>query len=131
MSKIYKTCVQCDHDFYISEKDQEFFASRELEMPKRCWSCRQQNRKTKQAAIDEQATQTWEDRPSNQRSRARSPRQADPPPRQPTSHEDNPNGGTVEFFVPVDNDWTQRYRTNDNSGGNGRKKRRRHRKASG
>jgi hypothetical protein len=82
MPKIYKVCVQCEHDFYISEKDQDFFSSRELEFPKRCWSCRQKNRKERaeEAAAANQ--------PERRRDRV-------PPPVQ----QQNPNGGLVEFFT--------------------------------
>ena len=58
MPKIYRECVQCTNDFYIKEEDQEFFESKGLEFPKRCWPCRQKNKreaaeaKAKQAAAD-------------------------------------------------------------------------------
>jgi predicted RNA-binding Zn-ribbon protein involved in translation (DUF1610 family) len=45
--KIYKACVSCGVQFYINERDQRFFASQvdprtgnQLELPKRCFSCR-------------------------------------------------------------------------------------------
>lgn len=57
MPRLYRECVQCQHDFYISDKDQEFFASRELELPKRCWTCRKQNRDEANQQKQEQAEQ--------------------------------------------------------------------------
>lgn len=50
MPKLYKECLQCNSDFYITEKDQEFFESKNLEIPKRCWPCRQKNKKEAIAA---------------------------------------------------------------------------------
>jgi len=89
MTKIFKLCVQCEHDFYISEKDQEFFLSRELEFPKRCWSCRQKNRKER---AEEAATQ-----PDRRRDRV-------PPPLPEASTQQTPNGGLVEFFTSTEDD---------------------------
>lgn len=54
MPRLYRECVQCEHDFYISDKDQEFFASRNLELPKRCWACRKSNRSENAARVVEQ-----------------------------------------------------------------------------
>lgn len=42
--KEWKTCLQCKSDFYIKEVDREFFVSKNLELPKRCWRCRKQNK---------------------------------------------------------------------------------------
>ena len=50
MPKIYRECIQCESDFYITEKDQDFFNAKSLELPKRCWPCRMKNRKEAQEA---------------------------------------------------------------------------------
>ncbi len=57
MPTIYRTCVQCDSDFYIKDKDQEYFQSNNLELPKRCWACRQRNRETIRKEIEQQKEQ--------------------------------------------------------------------------
>jgi ribosomal protein L33 len=44
MPKIYKECIQCESDFYVTEKDQSFFKDKGLELPKRCWHCRKKNK---------------------------------------------------------------------------------------
>jgi hypothetical protein len=104
MGRIYRTCADCGHQFYISDKDQNFFNNRctcghdkrqhdpdyspscekcdceffaGLELPKRCFGCR---RKTKIAAQEEIA-----------------------------KSEPNPNGGTVEFFTEEPSHWTERH----------------------
>lgn len=48
MPKIFKNCIQCGNEFYISEKDQGFFTTNNLEFPKRCWACRQRNKLEKE-----------------------------------------------------------------------------------
>jgi DNA replicative helicase MCM subunit Mcm2 (Cdc46/Mcm family) len=35
------TCADCGKDFQWSAKDQEFFAERDFQPPKRCKECRQ------------------------------------------------------------------------------------------
>jgi len=35
------TCADCGHDFVWSAKDQEFFAEKGYQQPKRCKDCRQ------------------------------------------------------------------------------------------
>jgi hypothetical protein len=35
------TCADCGHDFVWSAKDQEFFAEKGFQPPKRCKDCRQ------------------------------------------------------------------------------------------
>ncbi len=43
------TCVQCNQEFVFSSGEQEFFAGKNLDSPpKRCKSCRQQNKKKRQ-----------------------------------------------------------------------------------
>lgn len=42
--KEWRSCLQCNSDFYLKEVDKEFFVSRNLELPKRCWKCRKQNK---------------------------------------------------------------------------------------
>lgn len=51
MPRIYKECVTCGQEFFISEKAQEFFASQEgFQLPERCYECRQRRRAEKAAA---------------------------------------------------------------------------------
>jgi len=55
LEKVWRKCLQCDSDFYIKEADQEFFKLKNLELPKRCWTCRQKNRKEAMEARMRQA----------------------------------------------------------------------------
>lgn len=122
MPKIYKDCVQCHHEFYVSEKDQHFFLTRELEIPKRCWSCRKNNRKecdeAREARSDVIASnpgvdparirEDWDYKADNARRWSRDHLVGDTerlnnlvgedasPPTKPVA---GPNGGVVEFFT--------------------------------
>ena len=104
MPKIYRECVQCQHDYYISEKDQVFFEGRELELPKRCWSCRKKNRVESQQKVQQD---NWDNRPNNQRRRSRAPQ---------SPQQFDADGGLVEFFTSTEpeqsdsEDWTDQYR---------------------
>lgn len=40
MPKIFKKCLDCEKDFYLNQKDQEFFQKMGFPEPKRCFSCR-------------------------------------------------------------------------------------------
>lgn len=42
-----RTCIQCGKEFEISDSEQEFFQSKNLQMPKRCKECRNANKKEK------------------------------------------------------------------------------------
>lgn len=84
MPTIYRECIQCNADFYITEKDQRFFESRDLELPKRCWKCRQENKRKAEAARAAQQAEERQQRGNGNRRRSRAPQQA---------------GGVVEFFV--------------------------------
>lgn len=69
MPKIYRECIQCESDFYIKESDQAFFEQKGLELPKRCWPCRQKNKreaaeaKARQAEADRSARTNGNRRP--------------------------------------------------------------------
>ena len=54
MPRLYRECKQCKKDFYITETGQEYFIRKQLELPKRCWKCRQQNREEMIEAIAKQ-----------------------------------------------------------------------------
>lgn len=56
MANIYKVCKQCGSNFYITDKDQNFFNEKGLELPKRCFTCRKQNKRAQESAMHEQ---TW------------------------------------------------------------------------
>lgn len=58
-TKLWRECIQCESDFYIKEVDRDFFEAKGLELPKRCWGCRQKN---KREAIEAKARQADEDR---------------------------------------------------------------------
>lgn len=45
-----KTCIQCGKEFEISDSEQEFFKSKNLQMPKRCKECRNANKKNRRNA---------------------------------------------------------------------------------
>ena len=66
MPKIYQDCLSCGNEFYITEKDQEFFKKlalekeRDLHLPKRCYKCRKQRREDAEAESDTY-TKVWED----------------------------------------------------------------------
>ena len=57
--KLWRECIQCESDFYIKEEDQKFFEAKNLELPKRCWPCRQKN---KREAAEAKAKQAEKDR---------------------------------------------------------------------
>ncbi len=59
LEKLWKSCIQCESDFYLKESDQKFFESKDLELPKRCWTCRQKN---KRDAAEARAKQEDKDR---------------------------------------------------------------------
>ncbi len=42
-----KTCIQCGKEFELSESEITFFEGKGLELPKRCSSCRKQNKRNK------------------------------------------------------------------------------------
>lgn len=44
MPKLFESCVDCSDEFCITEKSQEFFVSKGLALPKRCYGCRQQKK---------------------------------------------------------------------------------------
>ena len=46
-----KSCVEydCQLEFEITEGEQEFFASKEFELPKRCHDCRRKRKELKKA----------------------------------------------------------------------------------
>jgi hypothetical protein len=46
-----KICIQCGEEFEISESEIEFYESRNLEIPKRCYKCRKSNRIRKNDAV--------------------------------------------------------------------------------
>jgi hypothetical protein len=99
MTKIYRECIQCTSNFYIKESDQVFFqetcacghdrASHEggpcagcrtcpefkaLDLPKRCWPCRQRNRRIVAEAKARQAHEERVKRIEGSRRTGRSPR---------------------------------------------------------
>jgi hypothetical protein len=105
MGVIYRDCIQCGSEFYIKEKDQDFFLNKcrcghsrrdhdpqchncacdefsPLEFPKRCWRCRQKNKKD---AARAQADQRQAERRARDNGN-RQPRRA-------------PQQGVVEVFV--------------------------------
>ena len=49
MESIIKECVDCGQSFEITEGEQKFFASKKLELPKRCLGCRQKRKIERQA----------------------------------------------------------------------------------
>lgn len=55
--KLYRRCADCGGDFYITDRDQAYFMKRGLELPKRCWACRQRNKQEREAAIAAQEAQ--------------------------------------------------------------------------
>ena len=40
MANIYKNCVDCNTDFYITDRAQAFYKEKEYSLPKRCFDCR-------------------------------------------------------------------------------------------
>jgi hypothetical protein len=74
MPKIYRECTQCESDFYIKESDQQFFEEKELELPKRCWPCRQKNKREAAAAKAAQAANERSERMNGQRKPGRTMR---------------------------------------------------------
>ncbi len=44
MPDIYKTCIECNRDFYFKESDQTFYAAQGFAEPKRCFPCRQRRK---------------------------------------------------------------------------------------
>ena len=42
-----KTCIQCGKEFELSESEISFFEGKGLELPKRCASCRKQNKRSR------------------------------------------------------------------------------------
>lgn len=79
MSKLFRECIQCGHAFYLTEADQQFFAERELTLPRRCWTCRQKNRKEQEAALGKAESSSdefgdvWQERRPSPRKPGRSP----------------------------------------------------------
>lgn len=71
--KLWRECCQCDTDFYIKAEDQKFFESRGLELPKRCWSCRQKNKREAMAAKAIQAEKERQLRMNGNRKPKRTP----------------------------------------------------------
>lgn len=65
MARIYQNCLSCQREFYITDKDQEFFKrlalehERELHLPKRCYRCRKQRRED--AESEGEFTKVWVD----------------------------------------------------------------------
>lgn len=44
MPSKYETCVECGESFEITPTEQEFYMSRELDLPKRCADCREKRK---------------------------------------------------------------------------------------
>lgn len=44
MPPLWRVCKQCDKEFYLKGSAVEFFTEKRLELPKRCWNCRQINK---------------------------------------------------------------------------------------
>lgn len=44
MTQIDTTCSDCGRPFYITDKEQEFYKSKNFEMPKRCFNCRRKRK---------------------------------------------------------------------------------------
>jgi hypothetical protein len=44
LPKIYKYCVDCESEFFVTEKSQEWLAQQGWELPKRCYDCRQKKK---------------------------------------------------------------------------------------
>jgi hypothetical protein len=42
--RIYKECVDCDAEFFVTEKSQEFLESKGWSIPKRCFECREKKK---------------------------------------------------------------------------------------
>jgi len=57
MANVYRDCIACEKEFYITDKDQDFYASREMTLPKRCYDCRKQRRTQKEEIKAQQASQ--------------------------------------------------------------------------
>jgi len=76
MAVVYKECVEedCQAEFYITERDQEYFADKDLELPKRCWSCRQKRKRERNEAKAKQDTEERSLRMNGNRKPGRAPR---------------------------------------------------------
>lgn len=40
MPNIYANCSECKREFYMTEKEMEYYTSMEFAFPRRCWNCR-------------------------------------------------------------------------------------------
>jgi hypothetical protein len=99
MPKLYRECKQCQNEFYITDRDQQYFTSRDLELPKRCWSCRQRNKREAQQEIAKQKEAERMQRNTQRKSRTPTRRRTqNHRPSEPGFDEDGP----VQFFVPDD-----------------------------
>lgn len=66
--RVYRLCAQCGGEFYIKGEDQRFFAARNLELPKRCFKCRKENKAVANQQIAETGVadnyrSVWSDEP--------------------------------------------------------------------
>ena len=59
MPRIWRDCVDCGSDFYITEKTQDYCASQQYEFPKRCWKCRQILKREREAQERDDHHETW------------------------------------------------------------------------
>ena len=46
--KEFRTCVDCQKQFYITESEKQFYAENKYELPKRCYNCRKKKREAKE-----------------------------------------------------------------------------------
>ncbi len=59
MPNIWRDCIKCGSDFYITEKAQDYIAKMKYELPKRCWKCREELRNERDEQRDEE--KVWDD----------------------------------------------------------------------
>lgn len=48
---IYRVCKGCNNSFYIAPRDAAFFESKQLDLPKYCWKCRQIRKNERNQAL--------------------------------------------------------------------------------
>jgi hypothetical protein len=70
--RIYRICVRCEKQFYINERDQQFFYEQKIPLPKHCWDCRQQNKREAENALEREVSGDV-DREWNERLKAAQP----------------------------------------------------------
>ena len=88
MPKKWVDCIECPNNFYITERDQEFYAQRGLVLPKRCFQCRQKNKREREesrsAQVDSTTNNSWQrptDGPKDWHEVWTEPAKPAPPPR--------------------------------------------------